>query len=121
MTSNRNPVVTEREMMRHVLNRIWKDGEVMESDLYEYVGNKGRISPLLKDMAGRGLLKVREKEHGKSAKLYSFTEAGEVYCLSVRFSDMIWFDSGSIDMDNEEMPIICNGLRRLFATEDEKE
>lgn len=113
MAERRRDTVSDRELQRRILNEIWKRKEVMESELYPLVGNKKRIPAMLSELQADGLLKVREREYGQKAKLYSFTEAGEVFCLVNRFSDEIR-SSGEMLMDDSTVREISDNLRRYF-------
>ncbi len=67
-----------------------------------------------KRLVSDGMLKVREREYGQKAKLYSFTEAGEVYCLANMFSDDLRRSGGELSLEDGVVREISGNLRRYF-------
>lgn len=114
MAEKRRDTVSDRELQRRVLNEIWNRMEVMESELYPLVGNKKRIPAMLSELVSDGMLKVREREYGQKAKLYSFTEAGEIYCMVSMFSDDLRRRGGEMSLEDGIVHEISGNLRRYF-------
>ena len=117
MATNRRANVTDLELMRGVVHQIWNQGEVMESDLYHLVGNRGRIPPILDSMSAHGLLSTRIRESGQRVPLYSYTDKGRLYCMCWLLAEDLRRIEGEADLDDGEFTEIYGILGRRYGSE----
>lgn len=117
MVSERKPVKTDRDLLRIVLDVIWDKGEVMESDLYPLISSHKRIRPILEELSRGGILKIRERDFGQRAKMYSFTEKGKLYFLLNRISNGLLESNVSLDPESGEYTEIFNTIKERLGIE----
>ena len=116
MATKRRANVTDLELMRGVVHKIWDQGEVMESDLYHLVGNKGRIPPILDSMSEQGFLMMRMRESGQRVPLYSYTDKGRLYCMCWFLAEDLRHIGGETDLDDGGFTEIYGILGRRYGS-----
>ena len=114
MVGRVGPRVGDIELQRRVLLRIWDRGEVKESDLYDLVGTPKRISHVLTDLLESGILKVRTSGSGPRIPLYSYTDAGEMYCMANMLAYELKSNAGEMDLESGELSEMMDNMRRHF-------
>ncbi len=117
MATKRRANVTDLELMRGVVHQIWDEGEVIESDLYHLVGNRGRIPPILDSMSEQGFLEKRTRESGQRVPLYSYTDKGRLYCMCWLLAEELRHIEGEADLDDGGFAEIYGILGRRYGSE----
>ena len=117
MANKRRANVTDLELLRGVVHQIWDQGEVMESDLYHLVGNKGRIPPILDAMSEQGFLVTRIRESGQRVPLYSYTDKGRLYCMCWLLVEDLWRIEGEAAIDEGWFTEIYGMLGRRYGSD----
>lgn len=118
MATKRRANVTDLELMRGVVHQIWDEGEVIESDLYHLVGNRGRIPPILDSMSEQGFLEKRIRESGQRVPLYSYTDKGRLYCMCWLLAEELRHIEGEADLDDGGFAEIYGILGRRYGPND---